>query len=89
MRLPLTETQRTDLATAAAAENGVRRWKRHQAILLRAEGHTVAAVAATLRCSVASVYAWTAAWRAAGVAGLRDGPHRGGRRSSGRVARRC
>jgi transposase len=38
----------------------------------------VAAVADALRCSQASVYAWTAAWRRQGVAGLRDGDHGGG-----------
>jgi hypothetical protein len=63
MSLTLTPTERADLEAAATAEPRVRRWKRDQAILLRAEGQTVAAVAAALRCSVASVYAWTAAWR--------------------------
>ncbi len=74
MRLSLTTTERAELEAVAATEPRVRRWKRSQAILLRAEGQTVAAVAAALRCSVASVYAWTAAWRRAGVAGLREGP---------------
>ena len=32
-----------------------------------------------LRCSRASVYAWAAAWRQDGVAGLREGDHGGGR----------
>ena len=36
-------------------------------------------MAQTLRCSRASVYAWAAAWRRAGVAGLREGDHGGGR----------
>jgi transposase len=83
MRLVLTETQRTELETAAAAERRVRRWKRYQAVLLRGEGLTVAAVARTLRCSEASVYAWTAAWRRAGAAGLREGDHGGGKAKLG------
>lgn len=79
MRLTLTETQRTELAAAAAAEPRVRRWKRFRAVLLRGEGMTVAAVAHSLQCSHASVYAWTAAWRQEGPAGLREGDHGGGR----------
>jgi transposase len=79
MRLPVTETQRLELEAAAAAEKGVRRWRRHQAVLLLAEGQAPAAVARTLRCSRASVYAWAAAWRREGVAGLRDGDHGGGK----------
>ena len=78
MSVPLTPTERAELEAAAAAEPRVRRWRRYQTILLRAEGQTVDAVAAGLRCSVASVYAWTAAWRQAGVAGLQEGPHGGG-----------
>ncbi len=78
MRLTLTETQRTELEAAAAAEKGVRRWKRYRAVLLRGEGMPVATVAQTLECSQASVYAWTAAWRQEGAAGLREGD-RGGR----------
>ena len=77
MRITLTETQRTELEVAAATEKRVRRWKRYRAVLLRGEGMTVAAVAQTLRCSQASVYAWTAAWRVAGAAGLREGNHLG------------
>jgi transposase len=79
MRLTLTESQRAELEAAATAEQGVRRWKRYRAVLLRGEGWTVAATAATLQCSEASVYAWTAAWRRAGAAGLRDGDHGGGK----------
>lgn len=78
MPLMLTETQRTDLEAAAAGEKGVRRWRRYQAVLLLAEGQAPIAVAHTLRCSRASVYAWAAAWRQAGVAGLREGDHGGG-----------
>ena len=78
MPITLTEAQRTELAAAAGAEKGVRRWKRYRSVLLRAEGMTVAAVATALRCSQASVYAWTAAWRRDGTAGLREGDHGGG-----------
>jgi transposase len=78
MRMTLTAAQRAELAAAAAAEQRVRRWKRSRAVLLRAEGMTVAAVATALECSQASVYAWTAAWRMAGAAGLREGDHGGG-----------
>ena len=79
MPVTLSETQRRELEAAAAAEKGVRRWKRYRAVLLRGGGMTVAAVAAALRCSHASVYAWTAKWRAAGAAGLLEGDHGGGR----------
>lgn len=77
MRITLTESQRVELDAAAAVEKGVRRWKRYRAVLLRGEGMTVAAVAHMLRCSQASVYAWTAAWRQEGAAGLREGDHAG------------
>jgi transposase len=40
---------------------------------------TVAAVAAALRCSEASVYGWTARWRRDGAVGLREGDHGGGK----------
>lgn len=83
MPVTLTETQRSDLEAAAAAEKGVRGWKRYRAVLLRAEGKTVAASAAALRCSQASVYGWTARWRRAGVAGLREGDHGGGKAKLG------
>jgi transposase len=83
MSVTLSETQRRELEAAAAAEKGVRRWKRSRAVLLRGEGMTVAAVAAALRCSQASVYTWTAKWRTAGTAGLREGNHGGGRAKLG------
>jgi transposase len=79
MDLTLTKCDRSALAAAAAAENGVRRWRRYQAVLRVAAGQAPAAVAQTLGCSRASVYAWVAAWRAQGVAGLREGDHGGGR----------
>jgi transposase len=79
MRLTMTEPQRIALVAAAAAEHGVRGWRRYQAVLLLAEGHAPAAVAHTLQCSRASVYAWAARWRAQGLRGLREGDHGGGR----------
>jgi transposase len=78
MPLPLTDDQRSALTAAAGSERRVRRWKRSRAILLRGEGLSVPAVARTLGCSQASIYAWTAAWREHGVAGLAEGAHRGG-----------
>lgn len=78
MPFTLTDDQRTALTTAAASERRVRRWKRARAILLRGEGLSVPAVAQTLGCSQASIYAWSARWRQEGVAGLREGEHRGG-----------
>jgi transposase len=78
MGLPLTAPQRAALDAAAAAETRVRRWRRYRAIQLRADGMTVEAVAHTLDCSQASVYAWTAAWRQSGVAGLAEGARSGG-----------
>jgi transposase len=79
MRLTMTETQRIELEVAAAAEKNVRRWRRYQAVLLQAEGQAPVAIAHTLRCSRASVYHWAVVWRQAGVAGLREGDHGGGR----------
>jgi transposase len=78
MPLTLTDDDRTTLTTAAASERRVRRWKRYRAMLLRGEGVSVPVVARTLGCSQASIYAWTAAWRQDGVAGLEEGAHRGG-----------
>jgi transposase len=79
MSVTLTERERAELEAAAATERRVRRWKRYQAVLLRAAGMTVAAVAAALHCSEASVYGWTARWRREGLAGLREGDHGGGK----------
>ncbi len=81
MPFTLTESQRAELEAAAAAGKEVRRWKRYRAVLLRAEGMTVDRVAQALECSAASVYAWTAAWRQEGAAGLREGEHSGRRRT--------
>lgn len=83
MPLTLSPPERADLEAAAATEPRVRRWKRYQALLLRAEGQTVDAVATALRCSVASGYAWSAAWRQGGVIGLQEGRHGGGQTKLG------
>lgn len=78
MPMTLTDDQRSEVEAAMAAERRVRRWKRYRAILLRGDGLSVPAVARTLGCSQASVYAWSARWRQHGVAGLAEGVHRGG-----------
>jgi putative transposase len=80
MPMFLTETQRSALAAAAAAEPRVRSWRRYQAVLLLAAGQRPAAVAAALRCSVSSVYGWAARWGRAGLAGLAEGRHPGAAR---------
>ena len=77
MEMSLTEPQRAALERAASAARRTRAWKRCQAILLLGEGQAPAVVAHSLRCSVSSVYAWAAAWRRVGVAGLAEGPHPG------------
>ena len=64
----------------------VRRWKRYRAIVLRGDGLSVPAVAQSLGCSQASVYAWSAAWRRDGVAGLAEGDHGGGQVKLGPTA---
>ena len=79
MPVEMTEGQRKALEASAAAEPRVRRWRRYQAVQLLAAGQRPAAVAQSLHCSRASVYAWAAAWGQDGVAGLGDAPHGGGR----------
>ena len=78
MSLILTPHQQRELEAAAAAASRVRSWKRYRAVLLRGAGMSVTVVAQSLGCSEASVYAWSAAWRRAGVAGLAEGDHGGG-----------
>jgi transposase len=77
MDVRLTQTQRAALERAASGATRTRAWKRCQAILLLGDGQAPAVVAHSLRCSVSSVYAWTAIWRRVGVAGLAEGPHPG------------
>jgi transposase len=76
--LGMTESERSALRSAAAAEPRVRRWRRFQAVLLVGDGRHPTEVAAALGCSPASVYAWVADWRRGGVDGLREKPHGGG-----------
>lgn len=78
MPFALTSEQRHDLDAAMASERRVRRGKRYRASLLRGDGLSGPAMARTLGCSQASIYAWSAAWRQEGVAGLAEGVHRGG-----------
>jgi transposase len=80
MEIVLTAEARAELEDAAAAEPRVRCWKRYRAVLLLADGLAPPAVAAALGCAVSSVYNWAKAWRDGGVAGLGEGPHRGGAR---------
>jgi transposase len=75
--LAMTAEQRTEVETAQRRSRNVRHWKRYQAVLLRADGMPLAVVAQTLGCSRVSVSNWTRAWRAAGVAGVREGVHPG------------
>jgi transposase len=78
MHLQMTDQERTALETVAAAEPRMRHWRRYQAVLLLAEGQNPAAIATSLHCSRASVYAWVAAWRQGGVARLQAEHHGGG-----------
>jgi len=80
MALALTEVERTALEAVAAAERQGRRWRRYQAVLLLATGQSPGSVAQSLDCSRASVYAWVAAWRRTGIAGLQEGAHGGWRK---------
>jgi transposase len=78
MEIRLSPRQRADLEAAAAGERRMRVWRRYRAVLLLGDGQPPAAVAATLGCSLSSVYGWAAAWRQDGLAGLRGQPHGGG-----------
>src|SRR5215468_1754246 len=53
------------------------RWRRLQAVLLRADEVPVATVAQTLDCAETSVYNWVAAWRSQGLTGVAEGVHLG------------
>src|SRR5262249_4549928 len=77
MPLTLTSVERAALEAAQQCSPKVRHWRRYQAVLLRAEGVSVAEVARALRCTPTSVCNWTAAWRAAGVGGVAEGEHPG------------
>jgi transposase len=85
MRLTVSEAERAALTTAADAEDQVRQWRRYRAVLLLA-AQPPAQVAATLGCSRASVYAWAAAYREQGLAGLLEQPRSGRPRRLGATA---
>ena len=80
MRLMLTDAERVELVAAQRPSRSVRRWRRYQAVLLRAEGVPLATVAQTLGCTPASVCNWTRAWRERGALGVAEGTHRGAER---------
>ncbi len=82
MPLPLTlrEDERTALRAAQGRSAQVRHWRRYQAVLLRADGVPVAAVARDLGGSEASVTNWTTAWRREGLVGVAEGVHAGAAR---------
>jgi transposase len=79
MELVLTASDRLALEEAKAAEPRLRRWRRYQAVLLLADGEPPGRIATALGCGLSSVYNWAAAWRRAGIAGLREGDHGGAR----------
>jgi transposase len=77
MQVEVSAQQQADLAAASAHERRVRHWRRYRAIHLLAQGHMPPAIAASLGCSLASIYNWAAAWRQEGLAGLQEAPHGG------------
>jgi len=76
MRVVLTGGERALLEATAAGERRVGRWKRYRAIRLLAE-RSPEAVGDALGASRSTVYAWAAAWRARGLAGLQERPRSG------------
>jgi transposase len=77
MAVEVSGEARQDLLAAAKATPTVRRWRRYQAILLVADGQSVAAVAQALDCADQSVLNWIHRFQRDGVAGLAEGTHRG------------
>jgi transposase len=78
MRLvEMTDDDRVALEGALRTTRRVREWRRLQAVRLLAAGREAPAVAEALGCSASSVYYWADDWRAAGLAGLAEGPHAG------------
>lgn len=78
MRLvELTDADRTALEEAQRTTKRVREWRRLQAVRLLDAGREAPEVALALGCSASSVYYWADDWRAAGLAGLAEGPHAG------------
>lgn len=92
MALKVAERQRVALETVAAVEGRVRHWRRYRAVLVLGEGRRPEEVAAALGCARSSVYAWAAAWEAAGLDGLREPPPPGRARTlarEGGAGERC
>ncbi len=78
MLIVFAPADRVALAASASQERRVRRWRRYQAILLLADGQAPPQVAQVLGCGVSTVYAWAAAWRTDGLAGVAEQEHGGG-----------
>lgn len=77
MLLTLTAKQRRDLEQAVTDARQTRTWKRYRALLLLADGQTIAQVSTALACGQSTIYRWVAIWRAAGVERLAEGRHPG------------
>lgn len=77
MPLMLTPEQRADLEDAVTHAGQTRTWKRYRALLLLADGQTIASVSTALACGQSTLYRWVAIWRAQGAARLAEGPHPG------------
>ncbi len=80
MEIHLTEEDRAQLLAAQRTCRSVRHWRRYQAVLLRADGMSLVAVAQALDCTPASVCNWTRAYREQGAEGVAEGIHRGAER---------
>lgn len=77
MVLDLTLEQRTDLERAGSTARQTRTWKRYQALLLLADGQTIAQVSTALACGQSTIYRWVALWRTDGARSLAEGSHPG------------
>jgi transposase len=77
MAVDVSDETRQELMATAKATPTVRRWRRYPAILLVADGQSVAAVARALGCTDQSVQNWIHRFVREGVAGLAEGTHRG------------
>ena len=86
MRLLLTDVPTNRVGSRRARRSrGCGAGNAYRAVLLRGRGADGGGSGAQrCGCSQASVYAWTAAWRQDGVAGLREGDHGGGTSQAGR-----
>ena len=80
MRLvEMTDDDRAALDAALRTTRRVRDWRRLQAVRLLADGREAPEVAQVLGCSASSISYWADDWREAGLAGLAERPHAGGR----------